>query len=433
MERPPFILSRGLWLAFGALLGVVAYHAYSKQQPAAAPRKLALLTEENERLRGLVAEVESAKALAANQAHRAAVEKAVEEIRGLRFKAPVDYQVLDRKQIKAVIAGKLAEVFSEQEFAGMTAALARLGVMPAGYPLREKYIDLLGEQVAAFYDQHQHKLFMFEDASLENAQNRVVLAHELTHALQDQHFGLKRLPLEIKTNDDRAAAAAALVEGEATLVMSEYMLKNLSLGALKDNLTATFAQDMKQLAAAPRYLREMLIFPYLRGQEFCSALHSRGAYDALTDAYRQPPSSTAQILHPEKFLSEVREEPVLVNWPELSVRGQAPSADNVLGELGIRLLLSEWVDDATGERAGAGWRGDRYLSFDGGNSLVWKTLWASDEDAAEFSHGARLALAKRYGAAPDRHVEWVEGARAVVLIDAHDPVWKQALLEQFGK
>jgi hypothetical protein len=116
----------------------------------------------------------------------------------------VDYKVLNRKEIKQTISGKLAEVFSEQEFKNMTEAMAAIGLLPPGYPLREKYIDLLGEQVAAFYDQHTHKLFMYQDATLDNAQNRVILAHELTHALQDQHFGLKRMPLEIKNNDDRA-------------------------------------------------------------------------------------------------------------------------------------------------------------------------------------------------------------------------------------
>src|SRR6185369_13065693 len=175
--------------------------------------------------------------------------------------------MLDRKQIKATIGGKIDEVFSEEEFAQIAVAYARLGLLPANYPLRAKYIDLLGEQVAAFYDQHQHKLFMFEDASLENSQNRVVLAHELTHALQDQHFDLRRLPLEIKDNDDRAAAASALIEGEATLVMSEYMLRNLNLAALKESVGATFGQDVAQLADAPPFLRESLIFPYMRGQE----------------------------------------------------------------------------------------------------------------------------------------------------------------------
>ncbi|MDB6152248.1 MAG: hypothetical protein JWL90_701 [Chthoniobacteraceae bacterium] len=405
---------------------------FGERTSGLAARRIAFLTEENDRLRALVVESEKAEALEKSKARRAAVERDVEAIRGLKFKTPVDYQVLDRKQIKAVIEGKLAEVFSEQEFVNITTALSRLGLLEAGFPLRQKYIDLLGEQVAAFYDQHQHKLFMFEDASLENEQNRVVLSHELTHALQDQHFGLSRLPLEIKTDDDRAAAASALCEGEATLVMSEFMLKNLSLGSLKSALTASLTQNMDQIAKAPRYLREMLVFPYLRGQEFCGALFSRGGYAALTKAYENPPSSTAQILHPEKFVGEEREEPIRIEWPDLRVKGQAPIADNVLGEMGIRILFTEWLDAAAGEHASAGWRGDRYLCFEHG--LVWKTVWASAQQAAAFIEAEKKTFAKRYASEPGRVTRaLLQNEREVLVIDTADEAWAAALEAQFGK
>ncbi|MEI9897561.1 MAG: hypothetical protein WDN28_27820 [Chthoniobacter sp.] len=173
--------------------------AHTESYSAAAVTKV---TTENDALREVLAKHDHEKALASNKAQREPIEKQVNEIRGLAFKEPVTYEVLNRKQIKQTMAGKLAEVFSEKEFAQMAEAMAAVGLLPANYPLRQKYIDLLSEQVAAFYDQHQHKLFMYEDATLENAQNRVVLAHELTHALQDQHFGLNRMPLELKTNDD---------------------------------------------------------------------------------------------------------------------------------------------------------------------------------------------------------------------------------------
>ncbi|RYD77473.1 MAG: hypothetical protein EOP84_15490, partial [Verrucomicrobiaceae bacterium] len=225
-------------------------------------RRLALLQDDNERLRGIVEQGERARKADSSKVQRESIEKVVAEIRGLEFKEPVDYNVLSRKEIQQVVSGKLSEVYSEQEFANMSAAYARMGLLPENYPLRQSYIELLGEQIAAFYDQHKHKLFMFEDASLENSQNRVILAHELTHALQDQHFSLRKLPLEIKNNDDRAIASSALAEGDATLVMSEFMLKNLTLGTLKDTVSASLTQDMKQLQKAPRFLRESLIFPY---------------------------------------------------------------------------------------------------------------------------------------------------------------------------
>ena len=405
-----------------------------------SPPAAQALAEENDRLREILARHEKEKALAANKTQRAVIEKQVEQLRGLEFKQPVDYQVLNRKEIKQTIAGKLAEVFSEQEFRDMTDAMAAIGLLPPKYPLREKYIELLGEQVAAFYDQHKHHLVMYEDATLDNAQNRVVLAHELTHALQDQHFGLKKLPLEIKTNDDRAAAASALVEGDATLVMSEFMLKNMSKQMFKDSMIASFTQNMKQLEMAPRFLREMLVFPYLRGQEFCSALFFQGGYEAVSKAYANPPTSTAQILHPEKYTANPREEPIVIEWPETKVKGEAPVGDNVVGEMGLRILFAEWLDATTGERAAAGWRGDRYFYFTGGDALVWKTVWASAEDAAEFFAAEKQLLEKRHQPVNARVTERSYEADAprairlhqteaheVIAIDAKNAEWADAL------
>ena len=130
--------------------------AVTALDPAKAGAKLTVadaaqkLAAENDRLREILAGGSRAKALAANKVLRDAIEKEVMAIRGLEFKTPVDYQVLNRKEIKQTMAGKLAEVFSDQEFKEMTEAMAAVGLLPAGYPLREKYIDLLGEQVAAF-------------------------------------------------------------------------------------------------------------------------------------------------------------------------------------------------------------------------------------------------------------------------------------------
>jgi hypothetical protein len=416
-----------------------------KEVPTAKPQPFAshdvsALNTENERLRDILTAHEREKALEANKALRDPIEKQVTEIRGLAFVEPVNYQVLSRKQIKETMAGKLAEVFSEKEFRQMADAMAAVGLLPAKYDLRQKYIDLLSEQVAAFYDQHQHKLFMYEDITLENAQNRVVLAHELTHALQDQHFGLKRMPLELKNNDDRAEAASALVEGDATLVMSEFMLKNMTKQMFKDSMVSSFTQNMKQLETAPRYLREMLVFPYLRGQEFCAALYGQGGYEAVSKAYAHPPSSTAQILHPQKYMSNPPEEPIPIEWPELKVLGHEPTADNTVGEMGVRILFTEWLDAPTGEKAATGWRGDRYVYYADGDALVWKTIWGTAQDATEFFDAEKRLLERRFKPASSRSAERSYEADAprflrlqqteaneVILIDAAHPDWAGAL------
>jgi hypothetical protein len=430
-------------LALG--LAVVARWGWEEHRQfgdfAFARLRLAQLEEENVRLRALLAQ--QRRSSGASVAARTKIQEEVAKIRHLHFQKPVVYEALSRERIKQTIRNKLSEEYSDLELEHVATGLAAVGVLPAHYPLKEKYIDLLGEQIAAFYDQHQHELFMFEDASLESAQNRVVLAHELAHALQDQNFGLQNLPLEIKTNDDRAAAASALIEGDATLVMSEFMLNNQALQSLGENLSNLMSQDMSQLENAPRFLREMLLFPYLRGQEFCATIKARGGYEALTHVYTNPPASTAQVLHPEKYLAH--EAPVVVPWSETAVNGTAPIADNVLGEMGIRILLEDSTDQTGSTRAAEGWRGDRYVVFGDGEALAWRTVWATAEDAAEFFAAVQKCVQQRYGLAPGTNADeflaasprWIELRRLagneVFLIDAATEVWANSLREKFGR
>jgi hypothetical protein len=403
------------------------------------------LTVENERLREIFRSAEKERATAFNAAKRSEIEQAVEEIRGTKFKSPVRYSVLGRQDIKAVLTKRLNAVFSDEEFEEQANAMFRLGLLPEKYPLKEKLISLLGEQVAAFYDQHEHRLYMYDDATLENAMNRMILSHELMHAMQDQHISLKTLPLEEKRNDDRTVAASALIEGEATLLMSDYMARNASGRMIFDNLSAMFMQNMDELAKAPRILRESLLFPYQDGLAFCLAGFQRRGWTAITEAYRKPPSSSTQILHPEKYYRE-REDPLAVVWPEVAFQGRPPQWDNVLGELGIRILFAEWHNGEVAELVSTGWRGDRYLSFKSGESLVWKTIWANQGDAAEFFQAEKDLLAQRYKALSPVNVQrrWesnrpralrlVMNERAeVLLIDAATTETAALLEEQFGK
>lgn len=391
-------------------------------------KRLALLQSEVDRLRAVVEEKARSEAAPDLAARRGEIERAVEEIRGLKFLKPVKYAMLSRSEIEAVLHGKLSETLSDEEFEHMALGFSALGLLEPGYPLKEKYIDLLGEQVAAFYDQHTHTLYMFEDASLENAQNRVILAHELTHALQDQHFSLEKLPLEIKHDDDRAVAASALVEGEATAVMTDFLLRNLSWQTMRDSISGMVMQNMEQLQAAPPFLREMLLFPYLRGQEFTMTLQAQGGYEELTKAYGRLPASSAQILHPELYLNGV--EPITVEWPDTLINGQSPVANNNLGEIGTRVLLAQHLAAETAESAANGWAGDRYLVY--GNQkdwqLLWKTVWRTPRDAEEFAAALRQYVQKRYANGTPRVSRVEQGEEnSVVWIDASTADWADTL------
>lgn len=393
-------------LAAAATIGWVASR-HAESPDTFQQRRIALLESEVARLRQALEGHAQAQALPALREKRKEIEQRVEKIRGLAFKTPVQYDMVTRAGIREVLHQKLSEQLSVEEFRHVALALSAFGFLEPGYPLREKYVDLLSEQVAAFFDQHTHKLFMFQDADLGDIQNQVILAHELTHALQDQHFSLLSLPLEIKTNDDRAFAASALVEGEATVVMTEFMLQSLSWQTMRESLTGLLTQNMAQLQSAPPYLQAMLLFPYLRGQEFVMHLQAQGGYSAVTAAYDKPPSSTAQILHPELFLGENRVEPIEVAWENPAFEGTPPVYLNVLGEMGIRLLLSEVAKLPQANEAAAGWAGDRYLLFEKGDEwqFFWRTLWRSPEEAEEFATALEAWAKNRRVAQPGRSIE----------------------------
>ncbi|HEX4083915.1 MAG TPA: hypothetical protein VHY22_03310 [Chthoniobacteraceae bacterium] len=371
-------------------LSLYAWHEHRQLDgQAIIVQKAELLESDNDSLHAALATAERKADDAQNAARRAQIERTVSAIRELPFKHPVVYETLDRAGIRGIVAGKLSEIYTDQEIRDMSTGYAAFGLLPPNYDLKQEYVNLLGEQIGAFYDQHVHKLFMFRDSTLENAQNRVILAHELTHALQDQNFGLLNMALEIKNNDDRAAAASALIEGDATLVMSQYMVSDMSWRTLADTAVFSATQSMVEMRRAPRFLREMLVFPYIQGQQFCSTIFREGGFPALSAVYRDPPSSTAQILHPDEYSNH--EEPISIPIAETAVQGQKPLEDNVLGEMGCRILFSQYGDESTAPGIAAGWRGDRYLVYDGGKSLVWYTVWR-DRAALQSALGALSAM-----------------------------------------
>jgi hypothetical protein len=434
------------WLNFFMLVGLAACAAWGwlwgwqeqgrAKQDEFVNRRLALLEQENRRLSGLLAEKQQSEALAADRKERANIERTIADLRELRFLKPVTYREIPRSELPAILRQKLAQQVADQKFGAIAIAYGAMGLLPAGLDLKKTYLDLLGEQIGAFYDQHTHELFTFSGQPLSNAQNRIILAHELTHALQDQHFSLLRLPLEAKGNDDRAMAASALVEGDATLAMNQFMLGNMNVGMLKDALAGALTTDVRQLAAAPRYLRESLLFPYLRGQEFCQRLFDLGGWEALAKAFRDPPSSTAQILHPEKYLARPREEPAAVTFPDTAVLGVKPIMDNVLGEFSARQLFTVWLrDDRQAAGAASGWRGDRYVVYGDAkaSSYVWKTLCADPPAAERFAEAARACLRARYQKKGGRELKTcVTPENEVIVIDAQDARWSAALAAQMA-
>jgi hypothetical protein len=334
----------------------------------------------------------------------------VSQLRQLEVKQPVRSGLKSKDEIEQFVIKDLDETTTPEEFAATQKTLVRLGLIPQDFQLRQYVISLLREQVAGFYEPKTQEFYLAAWVPL--AEQKTVIAHELMHALQDQHFDLRRFENWPKGDSDAELAAHALVEGEATILMYMYAfdqqgarLDVTKIGSLTDRMLAegdaTDASKYPVLARAPTVLREGLQFPYVYGSGFVQAIMKSGSWLALNQSYRRLPSSTEQIMHPERFLN--RDDPVTIELADLKpVLGDAwrPGEVDINGEFGYRILLAEFIDKGRASRAAAGWGGDRYVLFEerktGATLLGQYTVWDSITDAREFFDAYAERTEKRY-------------------------------------
>ena len=377
------------------------YQQRQRQQEITLQSRIRSLSDEND---VLARELQTMKVLMGKDSEQRRIEKQVSTIRGLEFKKPVRYQRITRKELPAYLIQELRSEYTEAEFKQYLHSPAIMGFLPKDVDLERLLIELMGEQVAAFYDPKKGELFTFETFDLSRLSDQVIYAHEVTHALQDQNFDLSaNTPILRKDNDDRVMAAKALIEGDATLLMNLYLMGNFDpVKFFSQDLFYMLGQPVEKLAAAPAYLRESLLFTYQQGQEFCGRLYDEGGFARIDDAFRSLPESTEQIIHPEKYLQK-NDPPLEVSWPALPVQGWEKIGDNVAGELGVRLLISRELTAAQAALAAEGWGGDRYQVFvtgPGKHAVIWWTCWDTEKDAREFFKAYTSFFVKRNGLLP---------------------------------
>jgi hypothetical protein len=336
--------------------------------------------------------------------------KTVSRLRALDVKQTVKSGFKTKDEIEQSVIRDLDEQTPVAEFEASQKTLVRLGLISREFRLRDYIVQLLREQVAGYYEPKTQEFYLAAWLPLED-QKRVI-AHELVHALQDQHFDLKRFEKWPKGDSDAELAAHALVEGEATLVMIQYdfdqkgMRLDLDrLGALADGMLEqdndSDAKTYPVLAGAPRVLKENLQFPYLYGAAFVAAVLKDRSWQMLDSSYRSLPGSTEQIMHPDKFLS--RENPVKIEFGDLlAILGKDWKREDsdVNGEFGFQVVLAEFVPKREAHVAAAGWGGDRYALFENkatrATVLVEYTSWDTANDAKEFFDAYSKRTEKRY-------------------------------------
>jgi hypothetical protein len=347
--------------------------------------------------------------------YKTAFEHLLPGLRKLSFKHEVKRDVTRREQLKELLLKEIDQDLTPEEFRANELAMKAFGLIPPSLDLKALLVQVYSEEIAAFYDPKTKTMHLIEEpepdaqkkpsflerllgkrGGFDKDENKSVIAHELTHALADQHYDLEGLHAAAKHDDDRALAVSALIEGEATLAM---------MGAGMDDwegvkVVKMPAEDLersldfitpflsfmggKSLKSAPPIIAETMTFPYFRGMVFCAKLTNNDGWKAVDKAYRDPPVSTEQILHPDKFLSE-RDDPTLLDLGTFSLGPQWQEVGrNVLGELQIAIMLRRYQ----GKEAAAGWDGDRYAVFEGPGGklgLVWVSTWDHEKDAQEFA------------------------------------------------
>ncbi len=330
-----------------------------------------------------------------------AIESRVEQIRQLQPKAAdVAPTLLDDAGVRAIVDQQFAKSNPPAVLDANERLLKALGLLPADASLQKLETDLLASQVAGMYDPDTKKLYVVSKAGSIGPVEKVTFAHEFTHELQDQNFGLKGLGVDQIGQGDRDLGRLALVEGDATTVMSEWEQQNLTSAELTQLAAASFdPKALAILASMPPVLRETLLFPYTAGLTFVLGLRSRGGWQAVDAAFRNPPDSTEQILHPAKYLAH--EKPIDVSMPTdlPSILGTGWRSDlqDTLGELQLRIWLQAAVPAVTATEAAAGWGGDRIELLTGPDAawaVVLRTAWDTPADAQEFEAAARLEVAK---------------------------------------
>ncbi|MAG55056.1 MAG: hypothetical protein CMJ83_02070 [Planctomycetes bacterium] len=366
--------------------------------------------------------------------------KIAEEVatfRQLEWKKKVDISAYSMKQLKAFVLKSMDEELPDALADSSTRALRALRAVPDDWELKSGLTALLVEQIGGFYDPDAKQLRVIERTQpagkkdgkpglLESlgmtgeSMDRIVMAHELVHALQDQHFGLDRYPLDTKNDDDLVTAISSVVEGDATLSMMATMTPGATAKMIFERGKQISAMmrlmggfggmglggAMKEFEKAPKMIQEQLMFPYMGGLRFCLAAGADGkAYKGVDACLMKPPLSTEQVLHPEKLLSEEPDWPQVLTLPNLSAHlgpGSKALGDNTLGELYTKLVLQNGVKKRIARKAAEGWDGDRYVLYarpDAPDALVWLSTWDSVDEATQFQD-ALVAWARAAKDAP---------------------------------
>lgn len=336
------------------------------------------------------------------------LEAQVSEIRGLAWKSELPVRIVSKAELAARVRDLTATDRAEHadDIADAEATLKLVGLFPPGLDFAGTIDELLSDNVLGFYDDETKDLFVGADPGQPlSVGTQGIVVHELVHALTDQHFdfGTRGRALDDADLTEESFALSALIEGDAEVTAALWAERNLSAGERRRMTEQQQGSDTGAIDRAPPYLLNSLYFPYQQGAEFVTSLVRAGGFAAVDSAYRQPPISTEQILHPESYVPGPSPAPPPL--PDLStLPGCEFRRSGALGEFDMTELLDLHLAAAAAQRAGAGWNGDSFALVRCGSARGLVDRWATDRpgDVDELVAAlSRWAAAWTGGAGPD--------------------------------
>jgi hypothetical protein len=324
----------------------------------------------------------------------AKIEAGLADITGLQFLHPVPYGILNKDQLRAFLEKRIKQTLKPDDIRAEELTLKMLGLIPSDFDLRQNTVDLLTEQAAAFYDYNKKKLFVLEGSS-GGLEERTALVHELAHALADQHFHLGKYIQEGARSDDGSTARLAVMEGQATWLMTAYLAKqdgepaevpDRMLDLMTESIQSS-ARDYPVFSKAPLYIRESLVFPYAGGMLFQNAVFRKLGRGSFSQVFTNPPLSTQQIMHPDLYLAHHSpSNPPAPKPPDH--RSFRTLAEGNLGEFDYKVLLTQYTTEDQGKTIAAHLAGSSYALLEHKHEkfpvLVYASTWDSPESAHKY-------------------------------------------------
>jgi len=325
-------------------------------------------------------------------------------ITGWELKTPLKKSIRSREEIHAYVLREMDDEKDAKERYASKRSAEAFGLIPKGFDLDGFMVDLLTEQIAGLYDPKAHEFYIADWIDPED--QRTVMSHELTHALEDQHFQIEAWVKAARPNDDAEMARESVLEGSAMAAMLEYMLKEkgLKLRDVPDIDPAIFVGDLAEtpiLKKAPPFIKDSLMFPYFSGLTFSLAVLKTDGWKGFASVFARPPASTQQILRPDLYRSGKSLAPIKLDLPDgLPGSGWTLLEENCMGEFGWKEVLKQFLDADRAGKLAAAWDGDVYATYESKDAkrllLFARVRLDSNESAARFFGQYSEALEKKY-------------------------------------